>query len=89
MSLFETTFALQRCSVTEMIDSHFILQSVSFRLPSSSLALFASLFKYLCMYVCLLVCLSDCLSVCLSVCMSVYQSVCLFVCLATKKSSVS
>ena len=47
MSLFETTFALQGCRVTGMINHHLVLKSVSFRLPSSSLALFASLFKYL------------------------------------------
>ncbi len=47
MSLSETTFALQHCRVTEIIDHHLVLKTVSFRLPPSSLALFASLFKYL------------------------------------------
>ena len=40
------TFTLHRCSVTKMIDCHLVLKSASFRFPSSSLVLFASLFKY-------------------------------------------
>ena len=46
MSLSETTSALQRCRVTEIIDCHLVLKSVSFCLSSSSFALFASLFNY-------------------------------------------
>ena len=41
------SLALQRCIVTEIIDRHLVLKLISFRLPSSFLALLASLFKYL------------------------------------------
>ena len=91
ISLSEMTFALRCCSVTEKIDRHLVLKSISFRFPSSSLALFASLFKYvtasspqrpICsktrgVIVCLFLYLSDlCLSVSLSVSLSVFLSVC-------------